>query len=267
MATNTVIDGIKIGPDGRAMSARDTLNQIYGTNGVGLWNTNYLMSNGQKNALNTSIKAFENRGWTVGFVMVDINSGQAITYHPTTGIYSASAIKGPYVMSLLHSGYSPNGQMYNAIKWSNNSDYEYIRRRYGSGVFADFLPVAGVSRNQASSYYTTTTCLDLSKMWLQGYQTLFGVNAQNSNWARSTFQNVSNSQISASLSRSKTVYSRAGWIAEGGYYNVLTDGAIVTNGKNPFILSIMSTAPGIGEAYQMRDLAYQLDMIHSEMVD
>ena len=150
----------------------------------------------------------------VSFVMQDIKTGQILAYNPSLGLYSASCIKGPYVLSLLESGVSPNTTMRNTIAWSSNSDYSALRRTYGNTRFKNWLTQAGVNSSQGNSYYTTTTSVDLAKMWLKGYGYLAG-NAANASWARSTFQNTLNSCISSQLRSRCTVYSKAGWIAQG----------------------------------------------------
>lgn len=264
MAVNTTIDGQYIGTDGSS-GAKYTLNQIWQTNDVAVWNTNYKLSGSSKTGLDNAIKAFSNSGYTVSFVMVDVKTGQALSYKACQPLYSASAIKGPYVISLLNAGNAPNSTMWNTINWSSNSDYFALRGRYGSGVFQSWLKQAGVSESQGSSSYTTTTSLDLAKMWLKGYE-FFNNGSSNASWAKSTYQKVLNSFISGKLASGKTVYSKAGWIAEGGYYNVYNDAGIVMAGNSPYILAVMSNCPGTAKQSIVQNLIGQLDKIHSEMV-
>lgn len=175
----------------------------------------------------------------VSFVMQDIKTGQILAYNPSLGLYSASCIKGPYVLSLLESGVSPNTTMRNTIAWSSNSDYSALRRTYGNARFKNWLTQAGVNSSQGNSY---------------------------ASWARSTFQNTLNSCISSQLRSRCTVYSKAGWIAQGGYYNVYTDAGIVMAGSHPYVMAIMSSLPGPSGSAQMKNLAQVVYNIHKNMV-
>lgn len=186
MAKSTTIDGTILTESGGAMSARYTLNHITDSGSIQLWNMHTSLSGSRMSALYSAIQSFNARGWTVGFVLVDIKTGRAVSYHAGVNLYSASAIKGPYVLSLLSAGYAPTGAMWNTISWSSNTDYSAIRSQYGAGVFQNWLTAAGVSPAQGSSWYTTTTPLDLAKMWLYGYSYLGGDYAY-SGWARSVF--------------------------------------------------------------------------------
>ena len=234
-------------------------------NTILLSNTKYQLTSAERSSLQNAIARFSWSGAKVGFVMLDIKSGQILAYNPSVGLYSASCIKGPYVLSLLESGVRPNTTMYNTISWSSNSDYSALRKTYGSAGFRSWLTQAGVNANQGNSLYTTTTSVDLAKMWLKGYGYLAG-NAANSSWARSTFQRTLNSTISSQLRSRCTVYSKAGWIAQGGYYNVYTDAGIVMDGSHPYVMAIMSSLPGPSGSAQMKNLAQVVYNIHKNMV-
>ncbi len=265
MAASTVIDGWEIGADGRWITGASTLHTIHNTDYVQFWNMKNSISMGQLTELNSAISAFHARGYQVSFVLLDINTGRAVSYKSGLGLYSASAIKGPYVLSVLDAGHAPTNSIWNTINWSSNNDYSAIRRTYGAPVFQNWLAKAGVDTAQGARNYTATTSLDLAKMWMQGWDYLSSSRA-NADWARSTFQKVLNSPISARLSGAYTVYSKAGWYPGSGYYCVYNDAGIVRKGNSPYILAVMSSCPGVSGSSLMQNLIGRLDMVHSEMI-
>lgn len=55
-------------------------------------------------AIESQITNFESAGYTASFVLVDINTGRAISYNADAQVYSASAIKAPFIMALASTG-------------------------------------------------------------------------------------------------------------------------------------------------------------------
>lgn len=266
MAKNTIIEGNRLSSDGSDITAQYILNQIRGTTSVTAWNTN--VTSQQKAGINNAIAAFHNRGWDVGFVMIDINTGKAVSYNAGLELAGASTVKGPYVLSLLSAGYNDNDNMWQAVKRSSNSAYTNLRSKYGSSVYKNWLVKAAVSSSRGNAVWPDTTSLELAKMWLYSYRYLISGQA-NAGWARSAFQYVDNSPISSKLSGKYTVYSKPGWMdrTEGDWTNVYHDAAIVTDGKNPYIITIVSSSPGADRGRScMEGLAGQLDIVHRAMV-
>ncbi len=246
--------------------------RIYDTDEVKIWDTEYLISDQDDKKLSDIINEFEDDGYEIGFVLVDIRTGDAISYHAGAEIYSASVIKAPYIFSLLESGIAPTRDMYLAGNQSDNDAYQRIRRAYGNPVFADWIAGTGVPEQQSRTRYILTTPLDLCRMFYKGTRLLLG-NEEYSDWARNTFTDSLNSAIALTVGEgtekhNKKVYSKAGWIASdsSSVENSYTNGAIV-DGDYPYVVTIMSNSPGyIGIEYA-KDLMPMLDQIHDEMVN
>ena len=246
--------------------AKTALMELPGTtNSIFISNSSYALTASERNNLQNIINQFSARGASIGFVMQDINTGQIVAYNPSIGLYSASCIKGPYVLSLLEAGIAPDQRTINTIQWSSNNDYSSLRYSYGNSVFQNWLSVAGVNPIQGSDLYTTTSPVDLAKMWLKGYS-YFSGNYSYSAWARQYYQSTLNSMISQRLRGQYTVYSKYGEIALGGYYHVYNDAGIVMAGNSPYTISIMTSLPGTTGHNLVGDLAVILNQIHSNMV-
>ena len=241
---------------------------IYDTNEVTFWNADGTGTAETLAALADAIALFENKGYDLGFVLVDLNSGAAVSYRAGVEVYSASVIKAPYIFSLLEAGYEPTNDMYLAGNQSDNDAYTRIRTTYGNTVFAEWIDGTGIPYKQSQSRYITTTPLDLCRMFYKGQELLLGDETY-SDWARNTFTGSLNSAAALTLGDDNAVYSKAGWISSTGTYHSssYTNAAIVDDGVNPYVIALMSNSPGYTGLELAQELIPVLDQLHEEMIN
>ena len=239
---------------------------LYGK-GLMTFNSGNSLTPEMQRQLNDAIYAITGKGYNVGFVVVDLYTGQGISYNGNQNYYSASTIKGPYVVCLNETvPWSKNqwsGAMTNAIKVSSNSDYHALRGAFGAGQFSGWLEDAGCGWVNAYQEYTTITPKALSQLWVKNYG-YFTSNKENSMWCAELFTSTKNSFISQTLSSEYKVYSKAGWLNVGGYYNNQNDAGIIMKDGNPYVVTVLSNAYGRQDL--LGNLVTQLDKAHSEMV-
>lgn len=252
----------------RGISWNVITSKIYDTDEVKIWDTEYLISDEDEKKLADIIDEFEDDGYEIGFVLVDLKTGDAISYHAGAEIYSASVIKAPYIFSLLDQGIQPTRDMFLAGNQSDNDAYVRIRRAYGNQIFADWIAETGIPERQSQTRYIMTTPLDLCRMFYKGTRLLLG-EMEYSDWARNTFTDSLNSAIALTVGEnSRKIYSKAGWIASdsSSVENSYTNGAIV-DGDYPYVVTVMSNSPGYVGIEYAKDLMPILDEIHDEMVN
>ncbi len=254
----------KLGPTYAVITSK-----IYDTDSVCIWDTEYLISDQTNEKLTDILDELEDKGYEIGFVLADIRTGDAISYHAGAEIYSASVIKAPYIFSLLENNIAPTNDMYLTGHLSDNDAYQRIRRSYGNDVFTKWIDGTGIPKVQSLTRYIMTTPLDLCRMFYKGTALLLGDETY-SEWARDTFTDSLNSAVALTVGTQddKTVYSKAGWIASDSdaVDNCYTNGAVV-DGEYPYVVAIMCSSPGyIGLEYA-KDLMPILDEIHDEMVN
>ena len=252
----------------RGISWNVITSKIYDTDEVKIWDTEYLISDEDEKKLADIIDEFEDDGYEIGFVLVDLKTGDAISYHAGAEIYSASVIKAPYIFSLLDQGIQPTRDMFLAGNQSDNDAYVRIRRAYGNQIFADWIAETGIPERQSQTRYIMTTPLDLCRMFYKGTRLLLG-EMEYSDWARNTFTDSLNSAIALTVGENRRkIYSKAGWIASdsSSVENSYTNGAIV-DGDYPYVVTVMSNSPGYVGIEYAKDLMPILDEIHDEMVN
>lgn len=217
--------------------------------------------------LRDAIGACTENGHSVGFVLLDLTSGQAASCRAGAEYYSASMIKAPYVFSLLDSGLPLDERMERAIRISSNIDYNLLSEEYGRSAFRRYLDEAGTTDTAWASRYSETTPLDMTRLWLRGEALLSGSGSSAAK-LREVLRAGYGSAIKAALGRGCVTYSKAGWISydEDPRYNVYCDGGIVDDGAFPYILVIMSDLDSTGGISPASRLVLALNRLHLEMM-
>lgn len=211
-----------------------------------------------------AVQDIENNGFQIGFVMFDPAVRKGIVYHADQKFYTASSIKGPYVLSLLRKDPAVYTEMQevmaNTIVYSDNAAYDRLIGTYGHDAINAMMEESGVSPVVWDGGYTDLSARDLVRLWLSGYLYLNSPEAEDE--VRQWFNNVAVSAIHSTLGERYTTYSKAGWIAEAGY--MAADDAGIVQAQSPYILAIMTNLPA--DLTGLDDLVQALDEAHTEMV-
>ena len=213
--------------------------------------------------------AITNAGKSLGYVMIDLQTGEGISFNSDTQIYSASCIKGPYVAAInrycqANVSASVRSTMSATIGWSSNEGYASLFSQFGTfPINMLHKDVGGVS--YSSNYmYSYFSAKDLAKMWVGIYDYFFENTNSNSAWCASLYTDPYLSYIRSALKGRWTTYSKAGWINSSAYYTARNDGGIVMANGHPYIIAIMSTAYGMDG--RLETLVRALDDVHTSMI-
>ena len=247
--------------------------------------TGFTLDTDSQLAIESQIGNFESAGYTVSFVLADVTTGRAMAYNADTQIYSASAIKAPYLMALASSGaidvnavYQAGDEQAAALKHdidqvltiSDNASYARIREQYGYDSFNTWAQQAGATTQMAEyGGYAYTSARDMAKLWSAGYGVLFdhqtsgadAISDEALQWLSGDMTDSLNSSIHSALGDANTVYTKAGWINGEGDFYALNDGGIVASSAGNYVLTVMSDACGRSDL--MTDLVSTLDSVHA----
>ncbi len=219
--------------------------------------------------LNNDMLAMWNRGFDIGFLLLDINTKAVICANPNKYFYSASTLKGPYACAIASEdpGRAVNykGQIYSAVSQSNNESYISLRNTFGSGIMSSYMSQAGVSGVSASDYYTDERVKDLAKLWVRNHE-YFCQGEGNANWIKPYFRHTKNSYMDAAIGYKHIVYSKSGW--EWGptsHHVVFNDGGIVMKAGAPYILVILSNGRSGTDDAVLQNFVKDLDAAHTEL--
>lgn len=220
--------------------------------------------------LTEATEALEAEGFEVGFALVDINTGITVSYNADSSFYSASSLKGPYVIGLveyeLGDNYASEGtRITNIIKWSDNDSYGALRYNYGNGSFQQLVSAAGISAVGATAAdsvqealaqnmsaesitdnnYEFITPNQMLGLWKQCYEYLISGSA-GAEWLGEIFEEPENSAIRSTASGLGTTWSKAGWFPDDdgtGVWSTTVDAGVVRASTGDIVLCVMTTAP------------------------
>lgn len=243
------------------ISILDTVNG----SGVTVFNSDHGISAGAMDSLNAAVANYHNSGYSVGFVSIDLNTGQGVLYNPDGYFYSASTIKGPYVISL--NKYWPwelqwwSGTMWSTIDVSSNESYAVLRNAFGTEPLRMLIDETHAWGFDYTPHYVNYTARQLCKLWV-GMSDYLMSDEQNAWWCRDVFDSNGSITSRGVLSwKGCTIYAKSGWVT-GQSHN---EGYLVMDGDNPYVTVIMSNALWF-DPWQMRTLISAIDTAHSELV-
>lgn len=226
----------------------------------------YVMSDETAAWILRGIQIFSNKGFNVGFMLLDIETGETITYNADQSFYGASTIKGPYVVAALNKHPKAATDFYGTIQeiLVNSSDDYYFKFRntYGRAPMEEWCALAGVDAVVSEKYFPDMTARQLCDLWVQNYD--YFTTADNGKTVASWFQRPEKSPIRTVLGGKYTTQTKAGWI-EGttDHYQAANDAGIVYADNGTYILVIMSDASA--NLTMLNTLVGALDTAHTEM--
>ncbi|TCD54570.1 hypothetical protein EJ419_02935 [Alloscardovia theropitheci] len=240
-------------------------------------------------ALNNQINTIRNSGYSISFVVTDLATGNTLSYRPHSPRYTASSIKGPVILAdfaqgAIDSANTPADvaqQVEQTITVSNNDTYASLVDEFGMSPLSNWTSGVNLDAEIGSTKYMWLSSADFAKMWILGYDYLFGNDAMNSKpndnyaalrnvplndsnkeWFSRYYTYTENSFINQALDN--LVYSKAGWINDDQYFYAQNDAGIVKSDTGDYVVAVMSSA--YGEYGMLGSLVKQLATIHdSEM--
>lgn len=232
------------------------------------------ISEEQQESLAAATQNIEGGGYTVGFTLINLNTGKGIAYNLDSRVYGASSFKGPYAAFLCqHLGDNdasyPSGSeaagsgvsssiyslMQPMILYSDNSAFNSLRNTYDSVGFAEWLNSCGVdSEIMHDTHFPRYSARESALLWLRTYQYL-KTNTPTAQNLASLYEQTNVSFIRSGVSDDEgveAVLNKAGWCAGSERFTGLCDAGLIkcTDGTT-YIMSTMTNSPD-GGLYTIR---------------
>ena len=218
------------------------------------------------NEINEALDSISSRGWSVGFLVIDMQSNLGIVYNLDQEFYTASSIKGPFATSLAM--YNPEAAanreytIVNMLVNSDNDAYTSLNDSYRRTYIQQFCEECGVDPALCVYKYPTITTRDLGLMWIYSYY--YFDQDEFSQTVGSWFETPYYSLIHSELGEMYTTRSKAGWVADDNPKHTTTvDAGIVYSDHGDYVVVIMSRVPSSIEP--LRPLMQALNRAHDEM--
>ena len=226
-----------------------------------------------------TIGSFEDKGYSISFVVRNLASDQEISYDAERDYYPASSIKGPYITSLFQMQVEPGAIPADevaelaelTILYSDNDAYSDLREQYGGDAFVQWLRDAGVKERPyvtfqdfATTNYPRICTRQLAQMWVHVNSYLNG-GTDLAKQLRELLLNREMAPIRDAISATDTPsVGKAGWMdeadEESGAMPSATEAGIIYTRQGNFLIALMSDAPAefddvlpiINALYQIR---------------
>lgn len=233
-----------------------------------------LLSEEQQESLAAATQNIEGGGYTVGFTLINLNTGKGIAYNLDSRVYGASSFKGPYAAYLCqHLGDNdvsyPSGSeaagsgvsssiyslMQPMILYSDNNAFSSLRNSYDSAGFAEWLNSCGVdSEIMHDTHFPRYSARESALLWLHTYQYL-KTNTPTAQNLASLYEQTNVSFIRSGVSDDEgveAVLNKAGWCAGRERFTGLCDAGLIkcTDGTT-YLMSTMTNSPD-GGLYTVR---------------
>lgn len=232
------------------------------------------LSEEQQESLAAATQNIEDGGYTVGFTLINLNTGKGIAYNLDSRVYGASSFKGPYAAFLCQHlgdndasypsdseavGPGVSSSMYSLIQpmilYSDNSAFSSLRNSYDSVGFAEWLNSCGVdSEIMHDTHFPRYSARESALLWLRTYQYL-KTNTPTAQNLASLYEQTNVSFIRSGVSDDEgveAVLNKAGWCAGSERFTGLCDAGLIkcTDGTT-YLMSTMTNSPD-GGLYTIR---------------
>ena len=232
------------------------------------------LSEEQQESLAAATQNIEGGGYTVGFMLINLNTGKGIAYNLDSRVYGASSFKGPYAAYLCQhlgdndvsypsgseaAGPGVSSSIYSLIQpmilYSDNSAFSSLRNSYDSAGFAEWLNSCGMdSEIMHDTHFPRYSARESALLWLRTYQYL-KTNTPTAQDLASLYEQTNVSFIRSGVSDDEgveAVLNKAGWCAGRERFTGLCDAGLIkcTDGTT-YLMSTMTNSPD-GGLYTVR---------------
>lgn len=232
------------------------------------------LSEEQQESLAAAAQNIEGGGYTVGFTLINLNTGKGIAYNLDSRVYGASSFKGPYAAFLCQylgdndasypsgseaAGSGVSSSIYSLMQpmilYSDNSAFSSLRNTYDSAGFAEWLNSCGVdSEIMHDTHFPRYSARESALLWLHTYQYL-KTNTPTAQNLASLYEQTNVSFIRSGVSDDEeveAVLNKAGWCSGRERFTGLCDAGLIkcTDGTT-YLMSTMTNSPD-GGLYTVR---------------
>lgn len=199
--------------------------------------------------LDAAVKTFREKGYNLGFVMIDLKTGRSATYDADRKLYPASCVKAIYCTAIAEANGGFGGSASTAqdcIVNSSNDAYHSLISSYGLPTYASWLEAHGAKDAGSMAYvhfYPDMTANELASSWrgIYGFCKSDKPGAsQLAEWLGSSNHTPLGGLLRP---RGTKVWAKPGWYPADGSGKVATnDAGIVFSDCGDYLCVVMSDA-------------------------
>ena len=226
----------------------------------------YVLSEDDRKLLQDMLNSVYVPGFTMGFLMMDLGTGEGVTFNTEQTYYSASSTKASFVVSLIRErpeAAEKNWQQLIQITTnSDNDSYFELEYDYGQDIHLNYAAGVGVNLAFDEGGFAEITAEDLARLWLANYD--YFQTGQQGETVGQLFEAPTYSSICSLLGGMYVTRTKPGWIA-GELHNASMDAGIIYADEHPYLMVVMTDFPSNLE--DLGDTVVILDQLHRHMFE
>lgn len=203
--------------------------------------------------LEDEVATLEAEGLSVSFTLVDVQTGNTLSYNDDVARYPSSCAKAAYCAMVCET-YGGSGQhpsaMQNCLVNSSNDAYDSLILAFGLDSFASWLDEVGAhgaaqsSRTGDSHSYPMISAAELETVWEEIYR--FGTSGEAGAQELVDSLSQTNYSVLGGLLRDEyEVWSKPGWYFQDSYDITSTnDAGVVFSDCGPYVVAVMTDLNG-----------------------
>lgn len=232
-------------------------------------------------ALTQAIGSFEDKGYTVSFVVYDLNTGRELSYDSAQERYPASSIKAPYTTSvyeeLVEKGSAKLEDVEPVAKItiieSSDEGYGTLHQMFHEQAYIEWLKSAFVGSGSYDGYermtewyYPHISANQLALMWRHIYPYLLR-DTEPAKQLAGFLEQRGTSALREALGNGVRIFSKMGWFESFSGYGSepsTVEAGVVLATEGPYVTAVMTNAPALIE--ELVPIHKALDAAHKAIV-
>lgn len=199
--------------------------------------------------LDQAVLDVEGKGYKLGFVLVDLETGRSLSRNADERLYPASSIKAAYCAMVMEGNGGAGGMsatVEDCLVNSSNDAFHALIDTYGLSSYGSWLQAHGAPAAGGDAYvyyYPWISANELASVWEEIWR--FGTSGQPGGAELAGYLARTNHTPMGGLLRgSYEVWSKPGWYPDDGTgLSATNDAGVVFSDCGPYVLVVMTDAP------------------------
>lgn len=203
-----------------------------------------------KKTIEQDIAKLNDKNYDVGFILLDLNTGEGLSYNPDLELYSASIAKAPYLAALDQNELKSNPQLKEKLKdkisnilhYSDDDAYKSLVKEFGTKSlvkWTDDIKLSSPPKLGERFWYTSPR--DFISIWLKLYAD-YKAGRLDQEFVDMATSPKRSALYPATQDRERS-WTKAGWHVDKSGTKVTHDTGIIDAPTGPYIAIVFSSIP------------------------
>lgn len=198
--------------------------------------------------LDQAVEEVRTKGYDLGFVLVDLDTGRSLSYNADERLYPASCIKAAYCAMVMETNGGAAGMsatVEDCLVNSSNDAFHALIDAFGLASYGSWLEAHGAPAAGADAYvyyYPWISANELASVWREVWR--YGTSGEaGASELVGYLARTNHTPMGGLLRGEYEVWSKPGWYpADGSGLSATNDAGVVFSDCGPYVLVVMTDA-------------------------